>query len=230
MNHLTLCSNNNHLWYPLIVLKCKVHVTFILEDEYRLSLGMLMHIKCIHELGIIILIFQSYLNHIRVISWFYNDFGNTLQFSYFSGINHALAENPIFYILMFQGPKRRPNDLKIYEQQFYKGRRLGSEGSKRTEAWGPKGGGPHGQISWPRGAHYPGPRASDAVDLFPRASSWPKKNYKNSLPTPFGKERRRNTETRNRDLELQIGGGKLRRGAAGVVSNDFSTVSMKKKE
>ena len=37
---------------------------------------------------------------------------------------------------------------------------------------------------------------------------------------------------RNRDLELQIGGGKLRRGAAGVVSifsNDFSTISMMKR-
>ena len=121
MNNLTLCSNNNHFWYPLIVLKCKVHVsfiTFILKDEYRLSLGMLMHIKCTHELCIIILIFQSYLHHIRVISWFYNDFGNISQFTYFSGINPALAENPIFYILMFQGPKRRPNDLKIYEHQF----------------------------------------------------------------------------------------------------------------
>ena len=43
-------------------------------------------------------------------------------------------------------------------------------------------------------------------------------------------------ETQNHeteDLELQIGGGKLRRGAAGVVSiffNDFSTVSMMKRE
>jgi hypothetical protein len=38
---------------------------------------------------------------------------------------------------------------------------------------------------------------------------------------------------RNRDLELQIGGEKLRRGAAGEVStfsNDFSTVSMMKRE
>ena len=61
-------------------------------------------------------------------------FGNISQFSYFSGINPARAENPIFYILMFQGPKRRPNDLKIYERQFYEGRRLGSEGSKRGEA------------------------------------------------------------------------------------------------
>ena len=38
---------------------------------------------------------------------------------------------------------------------------------------------------------------------------------------------------RNRDLELQIGGGKLRQSAAGVVSispNDISTVSMMKRE
>ena len=77
MNHLTICSNSNHLWYPLLVLNCKVHVsyiTFILEDEYRLSLGMLMHVKCIHELCTISLIFQSYLHHIRVISLLYNDF------------------------------------------------------------------------------------------------------------------------------------------------------------
>ena len=35
---------------------------------------------------------------------------------------------------------------------------------------------------------------------------------------------------RNRDLELQIGGGKLQRGAAGVVSIDISTVSMMKRQ
>ena len=82
MNHLTLCSNSNHLWYLLIVLKCKVHVsfiTFILEDEHGLSLGMLMHVKCIHELCIILFIFPSYLHHIRVISLIYNDFGNNSQ-------------------------------------------------------------------------------------------------------------------------------------------------------
>ena len=41
---------------------------------------------------------------------------------------------------MFQGTKRCPNDLEIYEHQFYEGRRLGSEGSKRAEAWGPPSG------------------------------------------------------------------------------------------
>ena len=37
MNHLTLCSSSNHFLYPLLVLNCKVHIsfiTFILEDEY----------------------------------------------------------------------------------------------------------------------------------------------------------------------------------------------------
>ena len=87
-----------------------------------------MHAKCIHELCIELLIFQSYLHHIRVLSLFSTDFGNISQFPYFSGINPALAENPIFYILMFQGPKRRPNDLKIYEHQFLEGTKRGSEG------------------------------------------------------------------------------------------------------
>ena len=95
-----------------------------------------MHVKCIHELCIILLIFQSYLCHIRVISLFYNDFGKISQFSYFSGINPALAENPIFYILMFQGPKRRPIDLKIYEDHFLEEE---SVGAKEAKKWRPEG-------------------------------------------------------------------------------------------
>ena len=50
---------------------------------------------------------------------------------------------------------------------------------------------------------------------------------------PFGGSAAETQKPRNKDLELQIGGGKLRRGAAGVVStfsNDFSTVSMMKRE
>jgi len=61
------------------------------------------------------------------------------------------------------------------------------------------------------------------------------------LKTPIKKVPRRSLEGapqktqkhRNGDQELQIGGGKLRRGAAGVVSTfsiDFSTVSMMKRE
>ena len=66
---------------------------------------------------------------------------------------------------MFQGPKRRPNDLQIYELQFLEGRRLGSEGSKQTEAGSPKEGGQRGLCTWPRGAHHFGPRGSAVVDL-----------------------------------------------------------------
>ena len=93
-----------------------------------------MHLKCIHELCIESLIFQSYLHHIRVISLFSIDFRNISQFSYFSGINPALAENPIFYIFEFQGPKRRPNDLKIYGDHFLEGRRRMSERGEGMEA------------------------------------------------------------------------------------------------
>ena len=96
--------------------------------------SMVMHLKCIHELYIELLIFQSYLHHIRVISLFSTDFRNISQFSYFSGINPAQAKNPIFYIFEFQGPKRRPNDLKIYGDQFLERRRRMSEGGEGVEA------------------------------------------------------------------------------------------------
>ena len=33
MNHLTLCSSSNHLWYPLLVLYCKAHVSFITFND-----------------------------------------------------------------------------------------------------------------------------------------------------------------------------------------------------
>ena len=97
-----------------------------------------MDLKCIHELCIELLIFQSYLHHIRVISLFSIDFRNISQFSYFSGINPALAENPIFYIFEFQGSKRRSDDLKIYGDHFLEGRKRRSEGSEKVEARRPK--------------------------------------------------------------------------------------------
>ena len=123
-----------------------------------------MHVKCIHELCITVLIFQSYLHHIRVISLFYNDFGKISKFSYFFGINLALAENPIFYILMFQGPKLRPNDLKIYGDHFLEETKCGKKGWKKVEAQRPKGGGPRGQIPCPCGVTHLGPRGSVCVD------------------------------------------------------------------
>ena len=91
-------------------------------------------------------------------------FENISQFSYFSGINTALAENPIFYIFEYQGPKRRPNDLKIYGDHFLKETKRGEKGWKKVEARRPKGGGPRGQIPWPRGVTHLGPRGSVCVD------------------------------------------------------------------
>ena len=95
--------------------------------------------------------------------------GDNSRFPHLFGINPALVENPIFDILMFQGPKRRPNDLIFYGIQFLEGTKRRSEGSEQTETQGPKEVGPRGQIPWPRGAPYPRPRASDAVDLRPCA-------------------------------------------------------------
>ena len=51
--------------------------------------SVVMHVKCIHELCTISLIFQSYLHHIRVISLLYNDFWEYLFISYFYRINPA---------------------------------------------------------------------------------------------------------------------------------------------
>ena len=104
-------------------------ITFILENKHGLSLGMLMHVKCIHGLFIILLILQSYMYHIRVISLFYIDFWDISQFPYFSGINPEPSRNPIVNVFTFQVLKRRPNDLIFYGDHFLEGKKHMSEGS-----------------------------------------------------------------------------------------------------
>ena len=95
--------------------------------------------------------------------------GNKIIVSYFYGINPAQAENPISFLLCF----RDLNDvIKIWKNTgviILEGGRRRSEGIKQTEAGGPKGGGPRGHCTWPRGAHQLGPRGSAAVDLFSTA-------------------------------------------------------------
>ena len=98
---------------------------------------------------------------------FYNDFWEYSFISYFYRIN-LHRQKTAFSYLMFQGPKRRPNDLKLREHHFLEGTKRRSEGSAKVEGRGAKEGGPRGQIPWPRGAPYLPPRASDAVDLRPR--------------------------------------------------------------
>ena len=72
---------------------------------------------------------------------------------------------------MFQGPKRRPIDLKMYEDHILEGRKRRSEGCEKVEARRPKEVGPCGQIPWPRGTHQLGPRGSDDAIFLPEASS-----------------------------------------------------------
>ena len=154
----------------MLLLYCKVHVSFItsiLEDEHALSLGMLMHVKCIHELCIIILIFQSYLHHIRVISLFYMDFGDNSQFPHLFGTNPTEPENNFSHVFDFQGPKRGPNDLRFYGPQYLEGRRRTGEGSAKKKVRGGNWVGPCGPCSRPRGAPPFPPRGSDGVDLCP---------------------------------------------------------------
>ena len=74
-------------------------------------------------------------------------------------------QKTLFFPFKFQGPKRRPNHLQIYEHHFLEGTRLRGEGSEQAEPRGPKEVGPRGPCTWPRGTLPFGPRSSAAVDL-----------------------------------------------------------------
>ena len=91
------------------------------------------------------------------------------KFPYFYGINPAQAENPISFLLCFRDPNVVIKFWKNTEVIILEGRRRRSEGIKQTEPGRPKGGGPRGPCTWPRGAHHPSPRSSAAVDLFSTA-------------------------------------------------------------
>ena len=136
-----------------------------------------------------------------------------------------------FYVSGTLTTSKWPAKLKV--SIFWKEEDLrAKEASKRR---------PEGQK---RGAHTApvpgrvGPTQMALVALLPSifvpvASSWPKNAYIRSPPTFFETSVATRQKQENRDLELQIGGGKLRRGAAGEVSFfsiDISTVSMIKRE
>ena len=91
--------------------------------------------------------------------------GNKIIVSYFYGINPAQAENPISFLSCFRDPNVVIKSWKNIEVVILEGRRRRSEGIKQTELARQKGGGPRGQVLWPRGAHPFGPRGSAAVDL-----------------------------------------------------------------
>ena len=151
----------------MLVLYCKVHVSFItsiLEDEHELSLGMLMRVKCMHELCTITLIFQSYLHHINIILLLFNDIWKVIMIYAIYGINSALADFPEIFLFYFRGL----NDVIIAPKStgiiFLEGRRLRSEDEDETEAARHNGMGPRG----PCPTSFP-PRGSAAVDLSSRS-------------------------------------------------------------
>ena len=87
-----------------------------------------MHVKCIRELCTILLVFQSYLHHIRVISLLYNDFWKYYIYFLFYGINPAQSKNASFFLLNFRDPNivqitckfmsiniRKEQDLRVKE-------------------------------------------------------------------------------------------------------------------
>ena len=80
------------------------------------------------------------------------------------GINHAQAEKPYFFPYLFQGLNDVIMSCKFTGIIFLEGGRPRSEGSKQTEAGGPKEGAPRGPCTWPRGPTSFGPRGSVCVD------------------------------------------------------------------
>ena len=122
---------------------------------------------------------------------------------------------------------------KFTSINFWKERSIGAkEANKRR---------PEGQDRWAHAAKFLGRVGPTILGLEPPMSSIffpePRLDLKTTIkivPQRFPEGSAAETHKhRNRDLELQIGGGKLRRGAAGVVfisPNDISTVSMMKRE
>ena len=64
----------------------------------------LMHVKCIYELCTILLVFQSYLHHIRVISLLYNDFWEYYIYFLFMELTLRRQKTLFFFLLCFRDP------------------------------------------------------------------------------------------------------------------------------
>jgi hypothetical protein len=80
---------------------------FVLEDEYSLSLGMLMHVKCIHDLCTLPLDITPYLHHILVISMLLMIIGNNSHVPHFYRIN---LWKPLFQCFL---TFRDPNGVQV---------------------------------------------------------------------------------------------------------------------
>ena len=98
LTHLLVVVDKFTKWVeakPIKKLDGATATKFIVEITTRFGIphsiitDNVMHLKCIHELCTIILVFHSYLHYIRVISLFYIDFGDNSQFPHLFGINPA---------------------------------------------------------------------------------------------------------------------------------------------
>ena len=85
----------------------------------------------------------------------------------FYGINPAQAENPYFFLYLFQGLNDVIMRCKIMGIIILERGRPRSEKSKRTEAGGAKEGAPHGQVQGPCGPTSFGPRGPVCDDPSP---------------------------------------------------------------
>ena len=108
---------------------------------------------------------------------------------------------------MFQGPERRPNDLKIYGDHFLEETKHGGKGWKKVEARRPKGGGPRGQ--GPSGPPWLRLRRSFFSKL-PRDLKTTIKIVPRRFPEGGGRETQ-NHETEDRRLPPEKIGGRKRR-------------------
>ena len=89
----------------------------------------------------------------------------------FYGINSTQAENPYFFLYLFQGLNEVIMSYKFMGIIILEGGRPRSERIKRTEAGGAEEGGPSGQVQGPHGPTSFSPRGPVCVDLRPEASS-----------------------------------------------------------
>jgi hypothetical protein len=89
-------------------------ITFILEDEHVLSLGMLMHVKCIHKLCSLLSYIATYLHamrcYIHVLHSFRGIFIDLLYLVY----SFAEQETPMLCIFKFQGPSGTQTELGFF--------------------------------------------------------------------------------------------------------------------
>ena len=110
----------------------------MLEDEHRLSLGMLMHVKCIHELCTLLNDYPHICIIYDVISIFYIDFWGFTNDPLYFGYNPAGQKNHVFNVFDVSGPIRSQMDLSFWGCQYLSTRSIWSASTLGDGPGGPK--------------------------------------------------------------------------------------------